>query len=201
MELLLIRHGQSEADVLNVHEGRADFPLTPLGRRQARAMADRVKKDFPPDEIWSSPLKRASEAGVILQNSIGCPLYFDDDLMEWNNGILAGMSREEGKKHPIPKTLHDRIENGESTIEFRMRNERSFSRILGTAKGSRIAIVAHGGVINNLLRAFYQMPLRQVNKDFWFRTADTGIHYLEMKGEERWTHFLNNTAHLEAVKV
>ena len=28
MQILLIRHGESEADILNVHEGRADFELT-----------------------------------------------------------------------------------------------------------------------------------------------------------------------------
>ena len=33
MKLLIIRHGQSEADLLDVHEGRADFPLTALGHR------------------------------------------------------------------------------------------------------------------------------------------------------------------------
>ena len=44
MKLLLIRHGESEADLLDVHEGRADFPLTERGRRQARAMAAAVAK-------------------------------------------------------------------------------------------------------------------------------------------------------------
>ncbi|MDP4164007.1 MAG: phosphoglycerate mutase family protein, partial [Bacillota bacterium] len=38
MELLLIRHGQSEADLLGVHEGKADFPLTELGQQQAKKM-------------------------------------------------------------------------------------------------------------------------------------------------------------------
>jgi 2,3-bisphosphoglycerate-dependent phosphoglycerate mutase len=28
MRLLIIRHGESQADLLNVHEGRADFELT-----------------------------------------------------------------------------------------------------------------------------------------------------------------------------
>ncbi|MGM0885326.1 MAG: phosphoglycerate mutase family protein, partial [Bacillota bacterium] len=59
MEILLIRHGESEADILNVHEGRADFQLTELGRKQVRLMAEKVKKEFPPDYIWSSTLKRA----------------------------------------------------------------------------------------------------------------------------------------------
>ena len=36
MKLLVIRHGESEADLLDVHEGRADFSLTERGLRQAR---------------------------------------------------------------------------------------------------------------------------------------------------------------------
>lgn len=32
MQILLIRHGESEADILHVHEGRADFELT--GQRE-----------------------------------------------------------------------------------------------------------------------------------------------------------------------
>jgi len=32
MNLLIIRHGQSEADILKVHEGRATFNLTDLDR-------------------------------------------------------------------------------------------------------------------------------------------------------------------------
>ncbi len=31
MKLLLIRHGESETDLLDVHEGRADFALTERG--------------------------------------------------------------------------------------------------------------------------------------------------------------------------
>lgn len=33
MRLLIIRHGESEADLLDVHEGRADFALTAKGHQ------------------------------------------------------------------------------------------------------------------------------------------------------------------------
>ena len=56
MEILLIRHGESEADILGVHEGRADFPLTEVGKSQAIKMADYVTDNFPPDMIISRPL-------------------------------------------------------------------------------------------------------------------------------------------------
>lgn len=39
MRLLLLRHGQSEADILKVMEGRADFSLTDKGKIQARKAA------------------------------------------------------------------------------------------------------------------------------------------------------------------
>ena len=36
MQILLIRHGESEADILNVHEGRADFELTEKGESRCK---------------------------------------------------------------------------------------------------------------------------------------------------------------------
>jgi len=47
MELLIIRHGQSQADLEDRHEGRADFPLTQLGVKQAQLLAEWVQERFP----------------------------------------------------------------------------------------------------------------------------------------------------------
>ncbi len=60
MQILLIRHGESEADILNVHEGRADFELTEKGRQQAQRLVQKVKADFPPDFIWAEYIKTGS---------------------------------------------------------------------------------------------------------------------------------------------
>ncbi len=46
MKLLIIRHGESEADLLDVYEGRADFSLTERGHKQAEAMADYVRTAY-----------------------------------------------------------------------------------------------------------------------------------------------------------
>ena len=55
MYILIIRHGQSEADILNVHEGRADFPLTNLGIKQATVMAEALSSNYKISKIYSSP--------------------------------------------------------------------------------------------------------------------------------------------------
>ncbi|WP_242144782.1 MULTISPECIES: histidine phosphatase family protein [unclassified Bacillus cereus group] len=194
MQILLIRHGESEADILHVHEGRADFELTEKGREQVAKLVQKVKSEFPPDYIWASTLKRAKETAETLAEAVGCPVKFEEELMEFNNGVQAGMSFEEAKKYPEPKYLYDRFENGESFIEFRMRIEAIFSKIITENNHERIAIVAHGGVITCILSAFFQMP---INKDYYFKMGDTGISLLELTGKQRMVHFMNDTSHLE----
>ena len=191
---MLIRHGESEADILEVHEGRADFSLTARGREQVGNMTERVKDEFPPDFIWCSPLKRAKETGEALAKAVGCPIHFEEDLMEHNNGIQAGVPFKEAEAIKMPVHPHERIEQGESALEFRMRIEMAFSKILAESKFERIAIVAHGGVITNLLRSFLKLP---VDDSQWFLTGDTGIHLLELRGESRVIHFLNSTSHIK----
>ena len=55
MILLVIRHGESEADILDVHEGRADFELTQKGHRQAAAMAKYDEGDKSPSDCPALP--------------------------------------------------------------------------------------------------------------------------------------------------
>jgi len=198
MELLIIRHGESEADLLGVHEGRADFPLTPEGERQASQMAAYIKQNHPPEIILSSPLIRAKRTAVILQEAIGCELQEEVDLMEFNNGILAGLKREEAAiKYPFPeggRPAHVPIQDGESELEFRYRAERIFSKILSDYKDyKRVAVVSHGGLISNLLKAFLK---QHNNQEFVFATGDTGIHLLAVKEDLRIVRFLNKQEHL-----
>ena len=197
MELLIIRHGQSEADLLEVHEGRADFPLTELGIQQAKLMADYVEKSYPPSVIISSPLKRASGTAQILKQKIGCDLKYEEDLMEFNNGVLAGLPRKEAAiKYPLPKggrPIHIPIQGGESDLEFRYRAERIAQKILYDYQGyERVAIVSHGGLISNFIKAL----LNQSNSNVVFPTGDTGIHLFEIREDLRIVRFINKQDHL-----
>ncbi|MFS0554215.1 histidine phosphatase family protein [Brevibacillus sp. 179-C9.3 HS] len=197
MQILLIRHGQSEADILNVHEGKADFPLTEEGREQARRMAARVLEQFPPDFIWASTLKRASETASILAEKVGCPVQYIPELQEHNNGELAGKPLEEV---PFPWGIlpHEKLGgDGESKIEFRARGEQIYSAIRHlSASYNRIAIVSHGGMITRIIESFLQLP---VLHDIYFATGDTGIHLLEYNDLGRLIRFTNSTTHLDSM--
>ena len=177
MNLLLIRHGESEADILRVHEGRADFPLTERGRRQARAMATHIKNNYRIDRICASTLRRAAQTARYLSEATGVPVQPEPDLMEFNNGLLAGLSYEEADaKYPrVPDLPPDKAVYGqESKTEFRARAERVFAKILSEAgENDTVAVVTHGGMIDQLYHVFLKLP---VADGLFFSTADTGIH-------------------------
>ncbi len=198
VELLLIRHGQSEADILDVHEGRADFSLTEIGEEQARKMAQFVKEHYKPEIILASPLKRAKKTAGILQEAIRCELIEEEDLMELHNGVLAGLPRKEAMiKYPLPKggrPLHVPIPEGESELDFRLRVERIFHKIIHDYKQyGRIAVVSHGGFISNFFKAFLNLP---INSEAIFYTGDTGMHLVEISERGRIIKFLNKQDHL-----
>ncbi len=177
MKLLLIRHGESEADLLDVHEGRADFPLTERGRLQAQAMAASVAEREAVKKIYASPLTRAKETASFLSASTGVAVIFDDDLMEFNNGLLAGLTRKEAdEKYPmVPDLPVDQSVYGmESMLAFRQRAERALHRIVTENNSDdTVAVVSHGGMINQLYHALLGLP---VESGFFFRTGATGIH-------------------------
>lgn len=186
MRILLIRHGESEADLIDVHEGRADFALTERGHRQAEAMANHIAENYNISMIYASTLTRAKQTARHLSEKIGIPIIFDEDLMEFNNGLLAGLPRDVVReKYPIvPDLPVDKSVYGqESQLEFRQRADKVLSKIIGETKADETAvIVSHGGMINQLYRSFFNMS---VDCMYFFNTADTGIHVWNLTDNER----------------
>ena len=54
-------------------------------------MAEWVKEYYIPDYILSRTLRRASKTAEILGNSTKVKVEHFDELMEFNNGLLAGL--------------------------------------------------------------------------------------------------------------
>ena len=200
MRIIVIRHGESEADILNVHEGRADYNLTEKGHIQAKAMAEFVCKNYNIDKIYVSTLKRAVQTATHLSEKTGVPIILDDMLMEFNNGLLAGLSREEADvKYPkIDDLPIDRAVYGqESRVDFRKRAELALERIFKeNDSDATVVIVSHGGMINQLYHEFLGLP---IESKIIFGTGDTGIHEWIFK-EERYVLRANFLEHINKIK-
>ena len=176
-KLLLIRHGESEADILKVHEGRADFPLTEKGHQQAAAMGKWVSDRYEIDLIFASTLRRAAQTAGYLSEASGVSILFDEDLMEFNNGLLAGLPFEEAARlYPKVEGLapDQSVYGQETQYEFRDRAERALKNCLRQIPdGATAAIVSHGGMINQLFDVLIGLPTTAPTR---FLTGDTGVH-------------------------
>jgi len=201
MDVFIMRHGQSQADLEDRHEGRADFELTPLGIKQAQALGEWLKQHYRIEKIFSSTLKRASKTAQIISKITEADVDFDETLMEWDNGLLAGLFREEAaKRFPNPpggRKPHDTHAQTESMINFRARAETFWSKFLHelneSSNNKQIGICSHGGMINMLLRSLLKLP---INQEMTFATGDTGVHYVKITQNKRTIMYLNRQDHL-----
>ena len=147
MKLLIVRHGESEADILKVCEGWADFSLTERGNKQALKTGKWIVDHYNIDKIYTSTLKRARETAHYLEELTGLSAIGRDNLKEFNNGLRAGLPYEEAyQKYPaVEVPIHKALYKQESKLEFRMRVESVLSEILSqNLSDNTIVIVTHG---------------------------------------------------------
>lgn len=193
MLLLLLRHGQTEADLLHVHEGIADFQMTETGHMQAEKMAQYISSRFKPDIVISSTMTRTKQTAEHIVKALNTEIVYDQRLVEWNNGVLAGLPREEAmKRYPMPpngRPITEAIEDGESELFFRHRVEEAIYEILHHYKDSKqVLIVSHGGTISHLLNVLLN---HSITDGMIFPTADLGLHCIEIREDKKIVHFLN----------
>lgn len=94
--LYLVRHGESQANVLKRYSGITDVDLTENGIMQAKAAGENLINEKI-SHIISSPLKRARETANIISNEIKFPheIIIEPCLIEVNFGLFENMTWDE----------------------------------------------------------------------------------------------------------
>ncbi len=198
--MILIRHGEAEHLVRDLMGGWTDTDLTDLGRSQAASLASRLKRELAdvPLRLYCSDLRRAVQTADILGRELGLtPLPFRE-LREINNGVAAGMTAEEARRHytaPSEPLLDWRpYPEGETWREF-------YSRVSGFMDNLADSdlptiIVAHGGTIMQIVSWWLGLDMETISK-VSFRTSPASVSVLDVTelGERRIER-LNDTAHL-----
>jgi broad specificity phosphatase PhoE len=147
--LLLVRHGETDWNAEGRLQGHADRPLNEYGRRQARALADRLAGDGIA-AVYASDLSRAHETAEIIGERLGFPVVTDPDLRERNWGNWEGLTGAE----------RDRVEHvGEPREEHTERVLRAVHRIAEAHPDERVVVVTHGGSLRRVQVAAVGMAL------------------------------------------
>ena len=155
--LILIRHGQSRANVEGVFAGHKDFPLTEIGIQQAERTAEYVAANFKVDAIYASDLKRAFYTGKILADKLGLCVYPEKELREIYAGEWEGNSfdyLQETFFASYGTWLADignaKPENGETVEQLMHRVYSAVQRIAEQQDGRNVVIATHATPIRAL---------------------------------------------------
>lgn len=89
MKIYIIRHGETDWNVVKRLQGRSDIPLNEEGRRLARVTAEALT-DIPFTRIYTSPLLRAKETAMIIKGNRDIPMIEDERIQEISFGIYEG---------------------------------------------------------------------------------------------------------------
>ena len=148
-QLVLVRHGETEHNVLGIAQGWQDSALSERGRSQVAKLAERLHS-FGVDAIFSSPLSRALATAEAIRAVTGLEINVLDELKEMNYGGWEGRNfldvRKAEEEHyrrwvddpawPCP--------GGESHNDVLERMNRAFEVVRGAR---RPVVVAHGTAI------------------------------------------------------
>jgi broad specificity phosphatase PhoE len=93
--LVLIRHGESEGNVVRIFtKTPMTLPLTELGRQQAREAAVAIREIAKPCIVIASPYVRARDTGAIIAEELKLPFEVREGLHERETGEFAGKPYE-----------------------------------------------------------------------------------------------------------
>jgi len=152
-KVLMVRHGESEWNVLGKWQGRADIALTEAGREQARAAADYVRTTaLPVTRVLASTLRRAHETAEIIAERLGIAAVMTDErLVETDVGPWEGLRADEIEAG-WPRYLRDR-----KTPPGFEPPDQVFARATQAIReaalvGEHTLIVSHSGVIRTIRR-------------------------------------------------
>jgi len=137
--LVLVRHGQTDANARALLQGRVDLPLSDLGRRQAAALAPLI----PPDaRVIASPLRRALETA----EAFGRDVEVDERWIELDYGDFDG--RPIVDLGPEIWTTwradpHFAPPGGESLVTLGVRVRGACEELLEEARERDVVVVSH----------------------------------------------------------
>jgi len=145
--IYLIRHGETDWNVLGKLQGQEDVELNISGRKQASELARYFETEIL-DVIVSSPLKRAYEtARIITDKKSVSAIQVVDQLVERSYGDAEGLLPEE-RLIQFPNGI---VPGQEDFELLRIRAMNALEKIATDFHGKKILVVSHGGIIYTIL--------------------------------------------------
>jgi alpha-ribazole phosphatase len=165
IELVLIRHGETDSNKTGTYLGMTDKELNQEGLKQAYLAKEKLK-NYKFDAIFSSPLKRARKTSLILNENFGNEIKYSDYLKERNFGIWDDLTYEDIlEKYPTQHELWKQdwinycIERGESSLQAYDRVVCFIKDLTDNCISGSFLIVTHQGCIRMILSFLFGLGI------------------------------------------
>ena len=171
VRLVLVRHGETDWNMVRRIQGQLDEPLNAVGVQQAKAAAARFALGMV-DAIHCSDLLRASQTAAEISAVTGVPVVPETVWRERHFGrfqgwVYADIQREDPETY---RRIEARdpdldLQGGESLMQVRARIEAALAGLVQRYRGRRVVVVSHGGVLDAIYRLVTGKPVSE-QRDF-----------------------------------
>jgi len=205
VELLFIRHGETDWNRQQRFQGQIDVPLNATGEQQAARLAQRLAAEKH-DQLFSSDLQRARQTAAPLATAWQMPALAVAGLREQSFGVLEGLDVPTIQaRHPdlwrlwLQQDADFAPPGGESQRQFHSRVVGAVKDLAASAsasaRGQRLVVVTHGGVLDMLWRTVHGLPLSGLRE---CAIPNTGVNRLRWAGGALQIEVWGDDAHVLA---
>lgn len=200
-KIYLIRHAEAEGNLYRRSQGQYDANISPLGRAQIAALAERFK-DTAIDALWSSDLHRTmSTATAVLKYHPQLELRTTPALREVCMGVWEDMPWGN-----IDRDDHEQMELfSEDPARWSVSGSERYGDVIARIKttilalgaeyeGKTIAVVSHGFAIRALLCDHFGIPSEE-----FYRLPygdNTSVSLLTVENGALGVEWYNDNGHL-----
>jgi probable phosphoglycerate mutase len=202
-KIILTRHGHVAGIAPPRFRGRENIPLTDLGRRQARAVAERISRLWRPRAVYTSPMQRCIDTGDAIAKACGLAGTAIDALndldygdWQWKTYAEVEVSSPDAYAtwHRSPQLV--RFPKGESLQDLVARTGEAVRLVLRDHGDQIVVLVGHDSVNRALLLQLLDQPLSA----YWRIAFDPcGLTEIDFNDGRFSVRRVNDIGHLEAL--
>ena len=197
--IYIVRHGQTEWNLLGKTQGHGNSDLTPKGIEQAELLADSMTK-YPIDYIYSSDLGRAYQTAEIIGNKLSIEVEKTEALREmnfgtWEGRIIKDIIEEDPELYKMwrNKPHLAKIPQGETLSQIKERTDAFIKEINEKYDGKHIVLVTHSLCARIMLLSFLDSDVKNIYR---INQANTALNIIELRDYGPVVMKMNDTTHI-----
>lgn len=197
--IYIVRHGQTEWNLLGKTQGHGNSDLTPKGIEQAGLLADSMTK-YPIDYIYSSDLGRAYQTAEIIGNKLSIEVEKTEALREmnfgtWEGRIIKDIIEEDPELYKMWRNEPHlaKIPQGETLSQIKERTDAFIKEINEKYDGKHIVLVTHSLCARIMLLSFLDSDVKNIYR---INQANTALNIIELRDYGPVVMKMNDTTHI-----